>query len=79
MTTIRLNIVKMFYKGYIKEEERYAMVKGHKVDFGPNTVNELYGLEANEIRHIIFKNSQERDLEDALKRVACSGTKWDIN
>uniref|UniRef100_A0A9I9EIH7 Uncharacterized protein n=1 Tax=Cucumis melo TaxID=3656 RepID=A0A9I9EIH7_CUCME len=28
VTTIRLEVVKMFYKGYINEEEHYAMVKG---------------------------------------------------
>ncbi|KAA0041933.1 hypothetical protein E5676_scaffold306G001360 [Cucumis melo var. makuwa] len=68
----------MFYKGYINEEECYAMVKGHKVDFRLDTINAFFGLETNEIGHAIFKNPQERDLEYALKRVAWSGTKWDI-
>lgn len=44
------------------------MVKGQKVDFGPNTINEFYGYEGNEIGHAIFKNPIEQDLEDALKR-----------
>ncbi|KAA0057652.1 hypothetical protein E5676_scaffold416G00290 [Cucumis melo var. makuwa] len=54
------------------------MVEGKKVDFGPDAINQLFGLEAKEIEHAIFKNPQERDLEDALKRVAWPRTKWDI-
>ena len=47
----------MFYKGYINEEESYDMVKEQKVDFELDTINELFGLEANEVRHAISKNS----------------------
>ena len=75
MTTIRPDIVKMFYKEYIREEH-YDMVKGQKFDFGPEVINEIFGLEANEIGHAIFKNPQERDSEDMLKkRVAWPATK----
>lgn len=68
----------MFYNRYIIEKERYAMLKGKKVDFGPDAINELFGLEACKIGHAIFKSLQERDLEDASKRVVWFGTKWDI-
>lgn len=49
----------MFYKGFINKEEHYAMVKGQKVDFGQNAINEFFGLEANEIGHDIFKTPRE--------------------
>lgn len=49
VTAIILDVVKMFYKGYMNEEERYAMVKGQKVDFGPDTINKLFGLKENKI------------------------------
>ncbi|KAA0049837.1 hypothetical protein E5676_scaffold118G00350 [Cucumis melo var. makuwa] len=75
---IRLDIVKMFNKRYINEEEHYTMVKGQIFDFGIEAINELFGLEANEIGHAIFKNLQERDLEDILKRIAWPETRWDI-
>ena len=42
---IRQNLVKLFYKGYINEEQHYMMVKGQKVDFRPYVINELFGLE----------------------------------
>ncbi|KAA0045299.1 hypothetical protein E6C27_scaffold316G00610 [Cucumis melo var. makuwa] len=54
------------------------MVKGRKVDFGPDAINKLYGLEDNEIGHAIFKNSFDRDKPEALEKVAWKGTKCDI-
>ena len=56
---IRPDVVKLLYKGYINEEELYATVKGKKVEFGPEAINVLYGLDDNEIEHAIFKNSKE--------------------
>lgn len=50
----------MFYKGYINEEEHYAIVKGKIVDFGPEAINELVGLEAKEIGHAIFKSHKSK-------------------
>ena len=44
-------------------------VKGKKVDFRPEEINALYGLDNNEIKHVIFNNSKERDLQEALKKV----------
>ncbi|TYK23866.1 hypothetical protein E5676_scaffold419G00400 [Cucumis melo var. makuwa] len=78
MFVIRPDVMKIFYKGYINEEENYFMVKWQKLDFGPNAINGLFGLEANELGHTIFKNLQEQDLEDASITVAWSGIKWDI-
>lgn len=56
MIAIRQDVVKMFFKGYINEEEHYAMVKRQNIDFGPKAIKELFGLEANEIRLAIFKS-----------------------
>ena len=69
MSAVRLDVVNLFHKGFINEEEQYAMIKGQKVDFG---------LEANEIGHDIFKNWRAQDLESELKKVASPETKWDI-
>lgn len=60
--TIRLDMVDLFYKGYINAKEYYAKVKRKKVDFGPEAINTLYRLEINEIGHVIFKNPNECDL-----------------
>lgn len=46
---IRPDMVKLFYKGYINEEQHYPMAKGQKVNFGPDAINMLYGLESNVI------------------------------
>lgn len=53
-------VTAIFYKGCINKEEHYAVVKGQKLDIGPDTINELLGLETNEIGHAIFKNPQEK-------------------
>ncbi|KAA0042385.1 hypothetical protein E5676_scaffold477G00940 [Cucumis melo var. makuwa] len=45
MTTIRPDVVNMFYKGYINTKKHYVTVKEKKVDFGQDAINTLYGLE----------------------------------
>lgn len=54
VNAIRLNVVDLFYRGYTNIE-----VIGKKVDFGFEAINALYGLENNEIEHVIFKNPKE--------------------
>lgn len=59
MTTIRSGVVNLLYKRYTNVEEHYNEVKGWKVDFRPEAINEPYGLENNEIGYEIFKNPKE--------------------
>ena len=54
VTAIRYDEVKLFYKGFISEEEHYNMVREQNVDFGSKSINDFFGLEANEIGHDIF-------------------------
>lgn len=68
----------LLYRGYINTEEYYVEVKGNKVDFGLEVINALYGLDKNEIKHVIFKSLNERNLQEALEKVTWPGTKWDI-
>ncbi|KAA0065694.1 hypothetical protein E5676_scaffold186G001070 [Cucumis melo var. makuwa] len=59
----------MFYKGYINEEESYDMVKEQKVDFELDTINELFGLEANEVENVDVEDKDEKEEDDVpLKR-----------
>lgn len=70
VTAIRPNIVNLCYKCYINTEEHYTEMKGRRVDFSPKAINALYGLNNYEIEHVIFKNLKERDLQEALEKVA---------
>ena len=74
---IRLDVVDSFYRGYFNAEEHYTEVKEKKVDFGYEAINILYGLENNGIKHVIFKNHKELNLQEALEKVMWPGTKWD--
>lgn len=76
LTMIWSNMVNLFYKWYINVDD-YIEVKGQKVDFRLKAINELYGLENNEIGNKIFKNLKEQNLEMVLQRVAWPRTKWD--
>lgn len=62
VNAIRPGVVDLFYRGYINAKEHYAEVKGKRVDFRPEAINALYGLENYEIRHVIFKNPKEHNL-----------------
>lgn len=62
VNAIRPGVVDLFYRGYINAKEHYAEVKGKRVDFGPEAINALYGLENYEMRHVIFKNPKEHNL-----------------
>ncbi|KAA0053121.1 hypothetical protein E5676_scaffold441G00160 [Cucumis melo var. makuwa] len=66
---IRPDVVDLFYRGYINAEEHYTEVKGKMVDFGLEAINALFGLDNNEIKHLIFKSPKERDLQEVLEKV----------
>uniref|UniRef100_A0A9I9CJW5 Uncharacterized protein n=1 Tax=Cucumis melo TaxID=3656 RepID=A0A9I9CJW5_CUCME len=70
-------MVDLFYKGYINIKEHYTAIKGKRVDFGLDAINELYRLDNNEIGHVVFKNRKDRDLQEALEKVTWPWTKWD--
>ena len=70
---VKPGVVDLFYKGYINAEEHYAKVKEHKVYFGPEANNALYGLEDNEIGHVTFKNPKEHNLQEAFEKVTWAG------
>lgn len=60
----------LFYKGYINTVKHCTIVKGKKVDFRPDGINALYGLEDNVIGHAIFKELMDLNKQDALEKVA---------
>ena len=69
-STTRPGVVDLFYKGYINTKEHYAKIKGKKGDLRPDAINTMYGLENNEVGHVIFKNPKDRDLQEALEKVS---------
>uniref|UniRef100_A0A9I9D959 Uncharacterized protein n=1 Tax=Cucumis melo TaxID=3656 RepID=A0A9I9D959_CUCME len=77
LNAIRPDVANLFYKGDINEKEQYTEVKGRRVDFVPEAINVLYGLDDNEIGHVIFKDLKECDIQEALENVAWPETKWD--
>ncbi|KAA0047856.1 hypothetical protein E6C27_scaffold133G001210 [Cucumis melo var. makuwa] len=77
VNAIRPSMVNLFYRGYINTEEHYAEVKGKRINFGPSTINVIYGLKNNGLGHGIFKNPKDRNLQEALEKAKWSGTKWD--
>lgn len=75
---LKVDIVNLFYKGFINDKENYVVVKHEKVYFGPEEISTFYKLDGNTIGQVIFKNPMHEDMRDALKTIARSGTQWDI-
>ncbi|TYJ96034.1 hypothetical protein E5676_scaffold2612G00500 [Cucumis melo var. makuwa] len=67
VNAIRPGVVDLFYRGYINAKEHYAEVKGKRVDFGPEAINALYGLENYEIRHNIMPTRHDNTI--SLERI----------
>lgn len=44
-----MNIVNLFYKGFIQNEENYVVIKHELVYFESDDINMFYELKANEV------------------------------
>lgn len=73
VTEIRADVINLFYKGVIYEEENYVVVKHEKVYFRLEEINACYTLDDNVVGQVIFKNTIQEDMKDVLKRIAWSG------
>ncbi|KGN44535.1 hypothetical protein Csa_015502 [Cucumis sativus] len=74
---MRVDVVNLFYKSFIHDEENYTVVKQEHVYFGLDDINAFYGLDTNEVGQVIFKNSTPKDMDDGLKTITWLKTEWD--
>lgn len=68
-TDIRVNVVNLFYKRFIHEEENYTVDKQERLYFRLEEINTFYKLDDNVAGQIICKNPTRKDIRDALKMI----------
>jgi len=70
LNVIKPDVINLFYNGEFNTEKNYAIVKGKKVNYWPKTINALFKLNQTAVGHPISREPTDRDMQDALDKVA---------